>query len=186
MATLTPARKRLAILAVVVGGVLIADRLFGIGVGGGGSEADAVVGPRSGARTAPVSAAAAPEAATGLRLDRLDARERVLAAEPGDATPAPFEAVAWQAPAAAAAAAQAAPPPPPPPAAPPFSYVYMGGLTEDGVRTAFFTRGDRLITVKVGDTVDAAYRIDQMTDAQMTLTYLPLNQTLAVALGSPP
>ncbi|MBX9792743.1 MAG: hypothetical protein K2Y02_00445, partial [Burkholderiaceae bacterium] len=94
-----------------------------------------------------------------------------------------FEPVAWQSVAALAQAAAAAPPPPQP-VAPPFPYAYLGGLLEDGVRTTFFTQGDRVLPVKAGDTVDAVYRVDQMTEKQMTLTYLPLNQSLTLALGN--
>ena len=42
----------------------------------------------------------------------------------------------------------------------------------------------RVLPVKAGDTVDAVYRVDQMTETLMTLTYLPLNQSLTLALRS--
>ena len=101
----------------------------------------------------------------------------------GSAGATGFDPTAWQ-PLPSKAQAAAAAEPPPVPVAPPFPYAYLGGLTEDGVRTTFFSEGERVLPVQAGDTVDAVYRIDQMTETQMTLTYLPLNQTQTVALRS--
>lgn len=188
MAEMTRNRKRIAMLMVVVGSALIGERVYSLAAAES-DEADKVVVPkraqRSAAADSEAESASAPPA--GLRLDRLEARQKGLAdaaAEKrgGVEQRGLFDAVAWQAP-----VAKAPPPPPPPrPVPPPFGYVYMGGLTEDGVRTAFFTQGERIIAVKAGDTVDAAFRIDKMTEKQMTLTYLPLNETLVLALGGRP
>ena len=124
---------------------------------------------------------------TVLRLDRLDARQKALDAARGrkpvrdgkGAKTSPFETVSFAAP---------PPPPPPPPAppkptAPPFPYTYLGAMSDAGVRTVFFNQGERALAVKQGDTVDGRYRVDQMTDRQMRITYLPLNQSMTVAIG---
>jgi hypothetical protein len=181
-------RKRIAMLIVLVGTALIGERVYSLAEADI-DDADKVVVPKRvqrGASTdSEAESASAPPA--GLRLDRLEARQTSLAdaaaEKRADAErPSLFDAVAWQAP-----VAKAPPPPPPPkPVPPPFGYAYMGGLTEDGVRTAFFTQGERIIAVKAGDTVDAAFRIDTMTEKQMTLTYLPLNETVVLALGGRP
>lgn len=153
-----------------------------------GRPASAEAPPRSAAKSAAESVSMAAEsraAGPQVRLDRLAARQRALAADDESADAAPpalFGAVSWQpSPPPAQRAAETAPPPPP--VAPPFPYAYLGGLSEDGVRTAFFTQGERVLPVKAGDTVDAVYRIDQMTEKLMTLTYLPLKQSLSLALG---
>lgn len=194
MAEMSPTRKRVAIGIVVVGSALIAERVVALMAGAGeGSEVVEAVEPSprtgrpsSGAATESASLEAGSNAARPqVQLDRLAARQRALAAndEMADAVPqALFGAVSWQPPPTPAQRAAAAAPPPPP-VAPPFPYAYLGGLSEDGVRTAFFTRGERVLPVKAGDTVDAVYRIDQMTEKAMTLTYLPLNQSLTLALG---
>ena len=184
MAAMTPTRKRLLILIALVGGVLIAERMAALA----GNEPE-VVEPQVRARARagraappPDGSAAAPVAS--VRLDRLDARQKALEAidqrRPALAPPPTlFGSVSWAPP----------PPPPPPPAlppkpvAPPFPYTYMGGLLDDGVRTAFFNKGERVLAVKAGDTVDGAYRVDQLSDKQMQLTYLPLNQTLSLPIG---
>lgn len=190
MAEMSPTRKRIAMLIVVVGSALIGERV--VTLVSGDSE---VVEPATGKRATPrakagsgESGAADGRSAATVQLERLEARQRSLvdrdAGRAGNSTAGDlFEPVAWQSVAALAQAAAAAPPPPQP-VAPPFPYAYLGGLLEDGVRTTFFTQGDRVLPVKAGDTVDAVYRVDQMTEKQMTLTYLPLNQSLTLALGS--
>lgn len=178
MAELTPARKRAAVLIIVIGSALIGERVVALMSGD-----DEVVAPASHLRSrshAEPASAAGDTSSSGVRIDRLVARQQALAADADDAPPELlFDAASWQPPVVKAAAV-----PPPAPVAPPFPYAYLGGLTDEGVRTAFFTLGDRVLPVKAGDTVDAAYRVDQMNEKQMTLTYLPLNQTLTVTLRS--
>lgn len=173
MAEMSPTRKRIAMLIVVVGSALIGERV--VTLMSGDSE---VVEPATGKRATPrakagsgESGAADGRSAATVQLERLEARQRSLvdrdASRAGNSTAGDlFEPVAWQS------------------VAPAFPYAYLGGLLEDGVRTTFFTQGDRVLPVKAGDTVDAVYRVDQMTEKQMTLTYLPLNQSLTLALGN--
>ena len=192
MAEMTRNRKRIAVLIVVVGSALIGERVYSLAANER-DDAVKVVVPKRPERSAAANSEAdrASAAPAELRLDRLDARQKALSiAVTATATAKRaeaerlglFDAVAWQVP-----TTKAPPPPPSPkPVPPPFGYAYMGGLTEDGVRTAFFTQGERIIAVKVGDTVDAAFRIDKMTEKQMTLTYRPLNETLVLAIGGRP
>ncbi|MEI7465125.1 MAG: hypothetical protein WCJ87_07260 [Burkholderiales bacterium] len=184
MAEMTPARKRIAVLIVVVGSALIGERVVALM----GSDAE-VVEPsaksptRLRAKSRTTASNAAPDgSAIGVQLGRLDARQRSLGddADVESTTQASlFGAVSWQPPAAKVVAE-----PPPAPVAPPFPYAYMGGLSEDGVRTTFFTQGDRVLPVKAGDTIDAVYRVEQMNEKHMTLTYLPLNQSMTITFRS--
>jgi hypothetical protein len=184
MADMTPARKRMAILIVVVGSALIGERVVALM----GDDAE-VVEPSAKSPTRlraksrdTASNAALDASAVGVQLGRLDARQRSLADDADDDSAAPttlFDAVSWQPPAAKVVAE-----PPPDPVAPPFPYAYLGGLSEEGVRTTFFTQGDRVLPVKAGDTVDAVYRVEQMNEQHMTLTYLPLNESLTVTFRS--
>ena len=190
MAEMSPTRKRIAMLIVVVGSALIGERVVTLTSDGDeAAEPAPVKRPRSQGRPASSEVDAGASSADTVQAERLDARQRALAdgadaaAARSSAARALFEPVAWPS-AAARVQASAPPPPPPKPLAPPFPYAYLGGLLEDGVRTTFFTRGDRVLPVKAGDTVDAVYRVDQMTEKHMTLTYLPLNQSLTLALGS--
>lgn len=184
MADMTPARKRIAILIVVVGSALIGERVVALM----GDDAE-VVAPiaksptRLRARSGDTASNASPDAAAvAVQLGRLDARQRSLADDADEDGAAPttlFDGVSWQPPAAKVVAER-----PPDPVAPPFPYAYLGGLSEEGVRTTFFTQGDRVLPVKAGDTVDAVYRVEQMTEKHMTLTYLPLKQSLTVTFRS--
>ena len=185
MAALSPARKRIAILIVLVGSVLIGERVLSLA-----AADDDVVAPvaRQSARAAEGGArtvvAANDKTELRLRTDRLDARQQALAVkEPSTRAPQPkanlFDSVSWRPPTPPAPPRQ----PPPKPTAPPFPYTYVGGLLDNNVRTAFFEKSERVVALKAGDTVDGVYRVDQMTDKQMQLTYLPLEQRLTVPLG---
>lgn len=181
-AAMNPTRKRIAMLIVAVGGALIVERVVALSAGEGADAGDArpAVAERRFSRGSGAPQAENPVATGELRLDRLARRLQGPDASAGVASApraALFDVVSWQPPAPKVAA-----PPMPKPVAPPFPYPYMGGLSEDGVRTTFFMKGGRVLPVKAGDVVDAAYRVDEMTDQQMTLTYLPLNETLSVAL----
>ena len=185
MAAMTPMRKRISIAIVLIGGALIAERVIALS----GDDGDAVVVPVPAKSTSATSAARksakAAAASVSLRLDRLDDRQQALQDTDG-ADPAPppglFNATSWAPPPPPAPPPEAAPAP----VAPPFPYEYMGKLLEDGVLTAFFMQGNRVLSLKAGDTVDSVYRVDHMTGEQMNLTFLPLKQAQVVRLGNTP
>jgi len=87
--------------------------------------------------------------------------------------------------AAGTAIALPPPPPPPPPQAPPLPFIYMGHLAEDQSTTVFLTAGDRNLVVKPGDVIDNTYKVEQVTDSAVVLTYLPMNQRQTLAIGTP-
>ena len=81
------------------------------------------------------------------------------------------------------------PPPPPPPAAPkpqapPFPYVVMGAIDDDGVRRVFLSNQEKVLVVKPADTFDGVYRVENVDARHMTLTYLPLQEQQSISLGS--
>ncbi len=180
-------RKRLATAFVVVGVALIGGRVIALAAGDGDAGAPGPAPapspqtPRTDGslplRSASGAAAAIPVAPTALRLERLDQR-RSVAADPQALL---FEPQVWQAPSRPALPAE--PAEAPSPQAPPFPYAYLGGMTEDRVRTAFFGRGDEVLSVRTGDTVDGAFRVDALDESRMTLTYLPLHQSMQLAFG---
>jgi hypothetical protein len=188
MADVANSRKRIAVVLLLVGAGLIVERVIAFGgdsARSGDIGADEVAAPPRAPRVdAPEKAVpekAAPDSAA-LRLERLDARRST----PARIDPL-FAPLSWQPPRPKAPPPPpAAPPPPAPqPVAPAFPYPYLGGLSEEGVRTGFFARGERVLALRAGDTVDDAYRVEQLSETRMTLTYLPLEQTLNVALGAP-
>ncbi|MCV2353693.1 hypothetical protein LNV09_05895 [Paucibacter sp. B2R-40] len=107
---------------------------------------------------------------------------------------AAVERKAWEVPANSYFAAWAPPPPPPapkqvaaPPAPPPepvapaFAYQLIGRLVEGDQATALLAGPVRSLAVKAGDVVDGQWRVDQVTERGLSLTWLPakLNQTIS-------
>lgn len=76
-------------------------------------------------------------------------------------------------------------PPPPPPSAPPLPFTYIGKLVDGGVTTVFLAHRQANLAVKVGEVVENTYRLEQVTDSTITLTYLPLNAQQQMSLGGP-
>jgi len=80
----------------------------------------------------------------------------------------------------------AAPPPPPPaPTAPALPFTYLGRMVDAGVTTVFLAQQHVSLAVKTGDTINNVYRVDQITDTTVSLTYLPLNAKQQLNLGGP-
>jgi hypothetical protein len=65
------------------------------------------------------------------------------------------------------------------PVAPPLPFQYFGRLTENGKTEVYVMRGDELITLAPGQKI-GDYRVEQIADASISFTYLPLKmkQTL--------
>jgi hypothetical protein len=181
MADMSPARKRLAIAFIAIGIALIVGRTL---ASAGDAEAVAPVERVGGMEAAgavhepPPRAARVDAVAPSLHLDRLSGRAAATASNASSSTPL-FTAQSWQ-----PAPVPAPPPVPVEPEAPPFPYTYMGGLSDERGRTAFFNRGDRVLAVRAGETIDGAYRVDHLDETLMTLNYVALNKTVQVALGA--
>src|SRR5205085_1654459 len=82
----------------------------------------------------------------------------------------PFARRSFGAPAQAAAQAQA---PAGPPALP---FRYLGKAIEDGKLSVFLMKGNDSFSVHSKQAIDQQYRVDKVTETQVTFTYLPLNQ----------
>jgi len=143
-------------------------------------------GGRHGAAPPGADAAAAghAEARTprGAPASRAVPRANLFAARSWRAAPAPRQRPAV----VARAVVSAPPPPPPPPAAPPLPFQFIGRL-DDSVRLrVFLLRGDRVHTVQAGDVIDGTYRLEKISADELTLVYLPLNQTQSLSVGEHP
>jgi hypothetical protein len=73
---------------------------------------------------------------------------------------------------------------PPAPMAPPFPHAWVGRFDDDA-KHAIVSSLDATWVVAVGDVIDGQWRIDQIQDRQMSLTYLPLKQRQTVAMKAP-
>ncbi len=109
-----------------------------------------------------------------LALDKLHQRENGEDAKIADV----FQSKSWYVP-----PPPPKPVPPPPPAPPPLPFSYMGKLEEGGRLTVFLTKQDRNYAVKVGDTLDGAYRVDSVEAQRVVFTYLPLNMQQTLSIG---
>jgi hypothetical protein len=71
---------------------------------------------------------------------------------------------------------------PPAPTAPPLPFKYIGNMQNGKTQVVFVAKNDQDYSVRIGDTIDNTYRLDEMSANMITFTYLPLNekQTLAV------
>jgi hypothetical protein len=78
----------------------------------------------------------------------------------------------------------ARPGPPPKAVAPQLPFTVLGKKFEDGAWQVFLGRDERILVVKTLDTIDNAYRVDEIRPPVMTLTYLPLQQRQLVAIGA--
>jgi hypothetical protein len=77
------------------------------------------------------------------------------------------------------------PPPPPPPSAPVLPFIYLGQIVEDQKVQVILARGDRVVTVYVGENIDSNYRVEGLKGGTLTLLYVPLDikQTLATGVS---
>jgi hypothetical protein len=56
----------------------------------------------------------------------------------------------------------------------------MGQYADGDSKVVMLTRGDRLLTVAIGDVIEKTYRVDSLKAGVLTFVYLPLDikQTL--------
>jgi hypothetical protein len=143
----------------------------------GSDDAAELDGDPSGlARTAAIPGTNAAAAGAARHSIAFPERTEAATAEPGL-----FTAHSWFVP----------PPPPPPvkaapptePTAPPLPFSFLGSYTPDGGPTVYYlVKGDRILDVHLGDTLDNTYTVDAMQDNQLLLTYTPLQQKQALNL----
>ena len=128
--------------------------------------------PRSGA-----------EAAPALDLGKLRRRPPV---EPDGETfgPRSFRPPPPKAAKGTPAAIALAAAPPPLPQAPPLPFAYVGRLVEDRDTTVFLAQGERNLVVKPGEVIDNTYKLEEIGDRTLVLTYLPLSQRQTLPTGS--
>ena len=141
----------------------------------GGEQNNGSAAPRAGGETrheptAPTVRLAGPATPTAdlAGTFALKLHQRAMAHESVDL----FESRSWEPP-----PVERAPDSPQVPAVP---FAYVGRMIERGEVTVFLEAGDRIHAVKAAQTVDGHYRIDEIHDDTVSLTYLPLGarQTL--------
>ncbi|HUF20319.1 MAG TPA: hypothetical protein VMP00_06145 [Burkholderiales bacterium] len=170
---------------LVLGALLAATLAAAVWVSERASAPGAEVVAAAESRAAPAGGpaqAVADSEAPAVGLEKLESRELGKAirdpfatAPPRRATPRP-RVETRPAPVAVA---------PPPPSAPPLPFVYMGKLITDGGLSVFLLQGERNLIVREGDTIDSLYRVERISDAGITVLFLPLNQRQTIVIGEP-
>jgi hypothetical protein len=82
-----------------------------------------------------------------------------------------------------ASVALEAPPPAAPP--PPVPFSYIGRLAEGSQTTVFLAAGDRNLVVRAGDVIDNTYKVEEIGQSVLVLTYLPQNVKQTMPIGVP-
>jgi hypothetical protein len=95
-----------------------------------------------------------------------------------------FAARSWRKPAPKATAADIAAAAPVP-TAPPLPFAYLGRLSSDDTRQVFVSQGERNLILHEGETVDAIYRVEKLSDAGVTFIHLPtgIRQDMPIPSG---
>jgi len=124
------------------------------------------------ARSEPAAPARSEPAVPPPEIDLAKLERREAEAPQGDPfAPRSFAAVKQ------AAAPRAPSRPEAPKGPPPLPFKYAGWMTQDGKTEIFIARGDELISIEVGQKVDAQYRVDSITDERIAFTYLPTKKS---------
>jgi len=134
------------------------------------------------AQGAPRPAPSHPRAPSPILAQAGPAPIRAVADAPAPGPLAdPFAPTSWAPAPAPPAPVQAAPlaavplvATPPAPSAPPMPFVYIGLYVDEGRETVMLMKGDQLLLVKQGETIDNVYRLERVTADRIDLTYLPL------------
>lgn len=88
--------------------------------------------------------------------------------------------------------AQPSPPAPPPaaPTAPALPFIAVGFIQGkkigDGQQQTFIQQGETLTMIRRGDTINSTYRVEDITEERVVLTYLPLGQKQTLPLTDSP
>lgn len=89
-------------------------------------------------------------------------------------------------------AVQPSPPVPPPaaPTAPALPFIAVGFIQGkkigDGQQQTFIQQGETLTMIRRGDTINSTYRVEDITEERVVLTYLPLGQKQTLPLTDTP
>jgi Cohesin domain len=150
-------------VAAIAGYVLLDEPPAGPGLAIAQSER---AEPRAALKTAPAERLDLPE-----RRGLSGARGELFSAPP----PAPKPALKKTQPAAPVAAA---------PVAPPNPYRFAGKMVSGSDEEIFLARGDVVIPVKIGETLDGSYKVESISAERIELVYLPLGTRERIVVSS--
>jgi hypothetical protein len=65
-------------------------------------------------------------------------------------------------------------------------FIFLGSYDDGGQQAFLLQAGGQDIVARIGDTIAGAYRLDRAGDGVLSLTYLPRNQAITLALTDAP
>ena len=68
--------------------------------------------------------------------------------------------------------------------APPLPFVYLGQMIDEGKTTVFVTSGEDHYGLAAGLIIDDSYKVERITETQVTFLYLPSRQRQVLAVPS--
>ncbi|WP_052233987.1 hypothetical protein [Massilia sp. WF1] len=63
--------------------------------------------------------------------------------------------------------------------------MYVGSYQDGPRQTVILLRGEQLLLVQQGDTIDHAYRLDRIAPGGLVMTYLPLQLRQSLPIADP-
>lgn len=165
-----PTGMRRTVLAAALAGTVAVT----VAVSGQGADETAVVAPsaRKTQRSEAVSAVKSAPPAGGTALLALEPRRF-------DNEPAEFFKMVRPPPPVAAKPAQAEERP----AAPPLPFKYLGRMDEGETSVLLLSFQGQDILARTGETVGGRYRVDEIAEASIRFTYLPLDEQQTLKIG---
>lgn len=70
------------------------------------------------------------------------------------------------------------------PTAPPLPFQFVGRLADRSDLQVFLQSGEKIYVVRKGDVIDETWRIERISDEEMSLVYLPLHLAQTLSVGS--
>ncbi|WP_223463919.1 MULTISPECIES: hypothetical protein [unclassified Pseudomonas] len=70
------------------------------------------------------------------------------------------------------------------PTAPPLPFQFVGRLDDRSDLQVFLQNGEKIYVVRKGDVIDETWRIERISDEELSLVYLPLHLVQTLSVGS--
>jgi hypothetical protein len=70
------------------------------------------------------------------------------------------------------------------PTAPPLPFQFVGRLADRSDLQVFLQDGEKIYVVRKGDVIDETWRIERISDVEMSVVYLPLHLAQTLSVGS--
>jgi hypothetical protein len=70
------------------------------------------------------------------------------------------------------------------PTAPPLPFQFIGRLDDRSDLQVFLQNGEKIYVVRKGDVIDETWKIERISDKELSLVYLPLHLSQTLSVGS--